>query len=85
MTFLKKMTQGLAFALSPTAYMLTKKAKEGKVKSTAKKIAKGFKKGFMAPIRAVQGKTPIPKTKKPAHHKTHPKKGKRKAAKKHTN
>ena len=80
MSIFKKITRGLAFALSPTAYMMNQKAKQGKLKSTAKKIAKGFKMGVQAPIRAIQGKTPLPKHKKTTkpHHKTHHKKGKKK-------
>ena len=68
-SLVKKFAKGLAFAISPTTYMLTKKAKAGKLKGTAKKLGKGF----MAPIRVVQGKSPFPKS-----HKKHKKKKKHK-------
>ena len=45
MTFLEDMMKGLAFVISPTTYMITKKAEEGKLGDTAKKIGQGFVKG----------------------------------------
>lgn len=80
MTVFDKISKGVAFVLSPTAYMLNKKAKQGKVKSTAKQFAKGFKQGVQAPARAVQGKSPLPKGRRKGNHhnKTHNKNGKKK-------
>jgi hypothetical protein len=46
MTFLEDMMKGLAFVISPTTYMITKKAEEGKLGDTAKKIGQGYVKGI---------------------------------------
>ena len=58
MTFLEDMMKGLAFVISPTTYMITKKAEEGKLGDTAKKIGQGFVKG------ATLGKIDLTKKKK---------------------
>lgn len=46
MTFLEDMMKGLAFVISPTTYMINKKAEEGKLGDTAKKIGQGYVKGI---------------------------------------
>ena len=45
MTFFSDLTDGLAFIISPGAYLINKKAEEGKLGDTAKKAGQGFVKG----------------------------------------
>lgn len=45
MTFFSDLTDGLAFVISPAAYMINKKAEEGKLGDSAKKLGRGFVKG----------------------------------------
>jgi hypothetical protein len=45
MTFFSDLTDGLAFIISPTTYLINKKAEEGKLGETAKKAGQGFVKG----------------------------------------
>tara|TARA_B100001939_G_scaffold304428_1_gene282762 strand:- start:899 stop:1117 length:219 start_codon:yes stop_codon:yes gene_type:complete len=45
MTFFSDLTDGLAFIISPGAYLINKKAEEGKLGDTAKKAGQGFVQG----------------------------------------
>ena len=45
MTFFSDLTDGLAFIISPGAYLINKKSEEGKLGDTAKKAGQGFVKG----------------------------------------
>lgn len=58
MSFWSDLADGLAFVISPTTYMITKKAEEGKLGDTAKKMGQGFVKG------ATLGKVDLTKKKK---------------------
>ena len=46
MGFVEDMMNGLAFVISPTTYMITKKAEQGKLKHTGEQLGKGFVKGI---------------------------------------
>jgi len=46
MGFVEDMMKGLAFVISPTTYMITKKAEQGKLKHTGEQLGKGFVKGI---------------------------------------
>tara|TARA_R100001463_G_scaffold114680_1_gene169886 strand:+ start:2074 stop:2319 length:246 start_codon:yes stop_codon:yes gene_type:complete len=46
MGFVEDMMSGLAFVISPTTYMITKKAEQGKLKHTGEQLGKGFVKGI---------------------------------------
>lgn len=45
MGFWSDLADGLAFVISPTTYMITKKAEQGKLKHTGEQMGKGFIKG----------------------------------------
>jgi len=45
MTFFSDLTDGLAFIISPTSYLINKKAEQGKLGDTVKKAGQGFVKG----------------------------------------
>ena len=45
MGFWNDLADGLAFVISPTTYMITKKAEQGKLKHTGEQMGKGFIKG----------------------------------------
>ena len=46
MGFVEDLMSGLAFVISPTTYMITKKAEQGKLKHTGEQLGKGFVKGI---------------------------------------
>jgi len=46
MGFWNDLADGLAFVISPTTYMITKKAEQGKLKHTGEQMGKGFVKGI---------------------------------------